>query len=297
MYKMYDCEQGGPDPLTAIHDNIVVYSAIKNLKTKLAFNNFAVKYVLSGVERYTVNGKDYDLKSGEYLLCNASSEGGIFVESAHDVKGICIDISTDLIAEVVASHRRPDTFEPDIELDKYFTTRSFMEYQNHHDHTILGNTLRDFGRIIANNPDHNYNFDKEFFYSLSENILADCLPTYRQLQSIGSIKSDTKKELLKRLSIGKTFIDLHFTNHIDIENVAVEARISQYHFFRLFKKVYGISPYQYIKQKRLTLARSYIARNNKSISEIASLVGYADVFSLSKAYKQFFGQAPTVSET
>jgi AraC family transcriptional regulator len=293
MYKMYKHVDQGSNP-DDICKNIVVYSALKNIEAKLPFNNFAIKYVLNGIETYTVNGQKYNLNAGEFLLCNAYSVGSIFVDSKHDVEGICIDVSTEILAEVLASHSRPDSCNPDIDLDKYFMTSAFMECHGHHANGHLGASLNKLGEIIHKNPNTDYVFETEFYYNICENIISDCKPIYKQLQAIGSVKSDTKKDLLRRLSTGKKFIDHQFTASIDISQVAVEAQISQYHFYRLFKNVYGISPYQYIKQRRLNLAKAYIEQGSQSISEIAYMVGYSDIFSLSKAYKQHFGKAPTV---
>ena len=292
MYKVYDPKGPGTNPGN-VFKNIVVYSAITKIETKVPFNNFGIKYVLNGLESYHVNGRTFNLNAGDYLLCNAKAEGNIFVDSKEAVEGICIDISQDLLSEVVASHRRPDTWTPDLNLDSYFMTGSFMEFQQHDSKTQLGKMLHNLGNIIQENPHADYLFYNEFYYKLAEHVVADCMPIYKQLQSIGSIKIGTKKELYKRLSIGKEFMDQYFACHIGIDQVAKEAQISQYHFFRLFKNVYGISPYQYIKQKRMILAKEYVDRKEMTISEIAQEIGYSDIFSMSKAYKQYYGFAPS----
>ena len=99
--------------------------------------------------------------------------------------------------------------------------------------------------------------------------------------------------MLQKLAKGKSFIEQYFTVDIDIKKVARESGISEYHFYRLFKNVYGISPYQYLKQKRLEMAKIMLKKDNIPISQLAMEVGYSDIFTFSKAYKQHFGFPPS----
>ncbi|MBL0099646.1 MAG: helix-turn-helix transcriptional regulator [Saprospiraceae bacterium] len=78
--------------------------------------------------------------------------------------------------------------------------------------------------------------------------------------------------------------------------VAVESIFQQIIFFRLFKDVYGVSPYQYIKQKRMLKANDIMKKNRLPLAQLAMEVGYSDIFSFNKAYKQYFGCSPTQSK-
>jgi len=81
--------------------------------------------------------------------------------------------------------------------------------------------------------------------------------------------------------------------HLSLEQISMQAHISKYHFIRVFKHVFGISPYQYQKRKRLEIARQELMQG-RSVFDTALLIGYPDIPSFSKAFKQIFGQAPTV---
>jgi AraC family transcriptional regulator len=182
---------------------------------------------------------------------------------------------------------------PETDFDNFFKSGNFLESQYHVDYTTLGKKLKSLHNIIGSNPNEDHVLSKEFYFGLAEDVIADCAPLYKQLQDIPSIKASTKKDIMRRLTKGKDFIDGHFTSDIYVEQIASEALMSQFHFYRLFKKVYGKSPYQYIKEKRLALAHQYIINGTDSITEIALKVGYADLFSFSKGYKQFYGNAPS----
>lgn len=273
--------------------NIVMYSTCKNIDTKLAFRNFSIKYVVEGYELYRLKDHDYTIKNSQYLLCNTHCEGKVMIESKTQVNGICIDISPSIISEVVSTFLAPDTNIADLSLDNFFHSQDFLEQQFDANNTQLGAQLKQLDNIIKHNPYQDYEFDNEFYYRLSEGIVSDYIPVVKQFRSLRCIKSETKKDLLRRIAKGKSFIDQYYAQEIDIAQVALESNISQYHFFRLFKTVYGVSPYQYIKQKRMLKAQELLKKQKWPMAQLAIEVGYSDIFSFSKAYKQFFGYAPS----
>lgn len=248
---------------------------------------------MHGNETYTIHQHEYNLPSGSYLLCNAHSEGSVRVDSKKPVRGICIDLLPALLSEVVASYREPDTSKSDLSLDLFFNSSDFMEQQFHAESTALGVLLYQLDGILDKNPYDNYQFTNEFYYQLAEGIVCDYIPVVKKLQSVRGIKAVTRRELLKKLETGKKFIEMHFCENIHVEQIAQESGISQYHFFRLFKSVYGVSPYQYIKIKKLEMAREMILKNDCPVSLVALDAGYSDLFSFSKAYKKHFGVAPS----
>jgi len=273
------------------NENIVMYSSIKNIDKHLVFNNFSIKYVISGEETYKINGVDYLLKKNDYFLCNQFCEGKVIINSPTNVKGICIDISPTIVAEVLASYQAPDTNVPDLDLGNYFNSSNFMEQQFRSSNQNFGRNLIQLENTLTKNPHDDYCFNNDFFYLLIEAIIADYIPLVKQFQNLRSIKASTKKDLLRKLSLGKSFIDENFYSDIQIVDIAASAHISQYHFFRLFRNAYNISPLQYLIKKRMEKAQELLPK--MPINQIALELGYQDIFSFSKAYKKFYGIAPS----
>lgn len=274
-------------------DNIVVFSSLKEFYHPIKSQGFAVKYVLDGSEKYIINGKKYDVKAGRYLLTNYQLEGRVEIESSKNVNGICLNIQPRILAEVVASLKRPDTAFSDLSLGEFFCTTDFVE--NHYEalNTRLGQTLSQIAHAAKHENLQIDTFNEEFFYQISEQIITDQIPVFKQLHSIPSIKSSTKKELYKRILLGKEFIDACFRLPLSIEIVAKEACMSEYHFLRLFKLVFGLTPHQYILQKRLEYSNNMLKIDRNSVSEAAIAAGFSDIYSFSKAFKKHFGTAPS----
>lgn len=57
-----------------------------------------------------------------------------------------------------------------------------------------------------------------------------------------------KMYLYKRIVQAKLYIDNHYANNIDLNDISDEAYFSKFHFIRLFKSIYGKTPHQYLTQ-------------------------------------------------
>ena len=292
MYNVFNSESLNSKPLP-IGSSLVNYSIFKELDSPLTFRSFSIKYVSSGIESYKINGTKYDVKEKEYVLANQYSEGKVEIESKNTVKGICIDVSPEILSEVAASFIRPDTNFCDLSIDKFFNSKDFLDNKYNAKQTHVGKYLLTLDQIITSNPFEDHSFQNEFYYNLAEGIVKDQLPILNQLNSIRSIKLDTKKDLLRRVHHGKIFIENNFQLAINIHDVIHEVHMSEYHFHRVFKMVNKISPYQYLLNLRLNYAKSMIEKKSYSISEVAMMSGFSDIYNFSKTFKKVFGVAPS----
>src|SRR6218665_103234 len=273
--------------------NIFNLSSLKEFEHPIVSYGFAIKFVCEGIERYTVNNKSYAVTPGNYLLLNGEKEGRVAIDSNKNVKGMCLNVSNEMIADVVATLQAPDTAFSDLELSHFFYTEHFLENQYHAPHTFLGKKLIEIGSQVNNNLFSTENISQELFYELAERLVADQVQVFKQLQSIPTVKSDTKRDLCRRVLKGKEYIDSNYTDSLTIEQIARVAGMSEYHFFRLFKQMMGFTPYQYILSNRLNKA-SQLLKSDYSVSDVAISMGFPDIFAFSKAFKKHFGISPSL---
>lgn len=107
------------------------------------------------------------------------------------------------------------------------------------------------------------------------------------------IRQATRVELYKRLSRAMDLLRSGLYGEIDLDQLAGEACLSKYHFLRLFRTTYGLSPYQYIQQLRLEKARDLLAHSPIPVSDIALLLGFDNSQSFSRLFYQRTGLYPT----
>jgi AraC-like DNA-binding protein len=88
------------------------------------------------------------------------------------------------------------------------------------------------------------------------------------------------------------WIDAHSHRQIDLEDAAAQADISPFHFLRLFAKVLGVTPHQYLVRSRLRHAARRLADEDRSITDIAYDVGFGDLSNFVRTFHRAAGVSP-----
>lgn len=88
------------------------------------------------------------------------------------------------------------------------------------------------------------------------------------------------------------FVHAHLNENISLSTLATVAHLSPFHFSRLFKKRFGVSPYQYVIHQRIEKARQLLKNPSLTVSEIALMVGFTDHSHLIRHFKRLTGKAP-----
>ena len=97
---------------------------------------------------------------------------------------------------------------------------------------------------------------------------------------------------LRRVAGAITWIKEHYTESLQIENLAKRINMSASALHGHFRAVTGVSPIQYQKQLRLQEARRRLMTEATSAEAVAFSVGYASPSQFSREYARLFGQPP-----
>ncbi len=113
------------------------------------------------------------------------------------------------------------------------------------------------------------------------------------MQEVQRIKEAcfSNEEQLAIVLNAKRYIDGNFAEDIGLPLIARRQLTSQYHLIRVFKKYLGITPRQYLINKRIEVAKGLL-RSGKSVSESCYGVGFASVSSFSILFKAKTGVSP-----
>ena len=95
------------------------------------------------------------------------------------------------------------------------------------------------------------------------------------------------------MNISKEYIDLHFREK-DCLARAVELRgVTQRRYNDLFKLHYNTTPNNYIISKKIDYASKLLELGYLSVTDIAELAGFSDVYYFSNQFKKYRGVSPT----
>jgi AraC-like DNA-binding protein len=82
------------------------------------------------------------------------------------------------------------------------------------------------------------------------------------------------------------------TEALGIARLAAEAGLSPYHFLRMFERITGTTPHQYILRMRLREAALRLTDSPEKVLDIALDCGFGDVSNFNRAFRTEFGVNP-----
>ncbi len=88
------------------------------------------------------------------------------------------------------------------------------------------------------------------------------------------------------------WIDANAHLALDLDGVAREVGLSPFHFLRLFAKVLGVTPHQYLVRSRLRRAARMLSRDQGSITDVAYDVGFGDLSNFVRTFGRAAGVSP-----
>lgn len=95
----------------------------------------------------------------------------------------------------------------------------------------------------------------------------------------------------KPLKTALDYMHENFSSNISVSELASVVRLSEFHFIRVFRKHYGLSPYTFLTQIRLKAARRMLQSGTAS-TETAAAVGFFDQSHLVRHFKRVYGITP-----
>jgi AraC family transcriptional regulator len=88
------------------------------------------------------------------------------------------------------------------------------------------------------------------------------------------------------------WLEAHSCEDVDLDAAARHVSLSPFHFLRLFSKVVGVTPHQYLVRLRLRHAARLLAEHEPSVTEIALDVGFADLSNFVRTFRRAAGVPP-----
>ena len=149
-----------------------------------------------------------------------------------------------------------------------------------HTHSLmeLGKTLS-----LAGQPDPD--IENGFYLNLGLSLL-----TRQALSVQADFRVSTPGE--QALSRAKQFILKEFGRDLSLEDLAAAAKVSKPQLLKLFRDFIGVSPIQYLYERRLCAAAEKLAHTGLPIKEVARDCGFANEFHFSRKFKEAYGKNP-----
>jgi AraC family transcriptional regulator len=87
------------------------------------------------------------------------------------------------------------------------------------------------------------------------------------------------------------YIEASLANEVRLADLSNIVNLSPYHFSRVFRRTFGMSPYQYLLLCRVNRAKHLITTTDRSLLDIALDTGFAGASQFSRAFRRIVGQS------
>ena len=101
-----------------------------------------------------------------------------------------------------------------------------------------------------------------------------------------------RPELNKKIALLEKYIAGHFDQSIKMKDLEAVSRLSTAQIERYFKKIFHITPSQYIQKVRIEAAMAML-ETGLSVTEISVRCGYSDHSAFTRQFKALVGLAPS----
>ena len=163
----------------------------------------------------------------------------------------------------------------------------FLNNYNVDDETIKG--IMELFLIEAKANGRNGNAYLNNLLSLLATHYVQNYSNYVDLQSERAALSRFDKNQLAKVD---SYIFDNMANNISVDELADLLNYSKFYFLREFKKLVGITPYQYLMDKRLEQAKVLLSKAKIDIAAISLELGFNDQPHFTRAFKKQFGVTP-----
>lgn len=90
----------------------------------------------------------------------------------------------------------------------------------------------------------------------------------------------------------RRYINSHIGETIRLDDLAHQVRMSKYHFLRRYCKAAGRTPMEDVQAMRVDKARDYLVNTGLPLKAIATRVGIANEYHLSRLFRRFLNVTP-----
>jgi len=106
----------------------------------------------------------------------------------------------------------------------------------------------------------------------------------------GRIVDDTT---FRRLIRARDFLAAGYTGCLRLEDAARQACLSPFHFQRLFSRVFGESPHDFVARLRMENALRLLEDGEMPVTDVCMEIGYVSLGSFSARFAARMGQSPS----
>lgn len=245
---------------------------------------FEISYIKSGRGIYRIGDKELDIKDGDIYLFSTNEVHCI--TEIHDNRPMVL-LNTHFEPRFIWSPQG-NVFDESflrIFFDRSETFSNRLDRNNPTTKEIASLLLR-MQKEAEEKPEAYELMIKTYLF----NILVLLIRNYDYVarQNTPSLQS----EKLVRVEAALNYIDENITSPLTLDDIAQQAGMSRTYFCSVFKKLNGLTPWEYIGLKRMEMAKHLLRNTEASVLEVAFDCGFNNISHFNRLFKRTTGLKP-----
>ena len=238
-----------------------------------AHEEFAVGITLKGIQEFVCKGSRFKSAPGNIILFNPGDVHNGNPGNREVLKYIMLYLDPESLYRMMGS------------VAQWECTEFVFPEPHFHDRVLQSLIMEMYGLVTGTG--HSALAYEHCLYKIATQLT----------RKMGIFCPETWKKNKDTLFIEVTeYIRDNITEDISIEDLSAIAHTSKYHFIRLFRSQFGLTPHQFIINCRINRVREALVAGKKS-SRIAQDYGFFDVSHLNRHFKRIFGVTPKQYQT
>ena len=241
-----------------------------------------VTYIVSGTATYQCGLHSFTVKAGDFIFMNPHVLHRITQLEAYEMVSYTFVFHINLLKNTSL----------DVCALRFFTP--LLNNMDHLPHKIEGeDTLYEEIRAIFDKLYKCHETKRWGYELLVKGYLLEILGLLYQHErvEIGTTLSPSYVHMDK-IKVVLEYIKEHYSESINVNELAELTHLSTYYFMRLFKKYTGMTCVEYINDYRLSKASELLEGDHYTIMQVAMMVGFNNVSYFNRYFKKRFMMTP-----
>lgn len=270
-------------------DNVVLHASSRTHRVDEYAGPLSIKTVLRGRVSWMVGGRELVVDRSSFLVIAAGERYSMNINALKPVETCCAffapgyveQIAADITSPVDAALEAPDRVAPPlVYLSALHGDRE--RALNHRVRTLAQRCEKEIHPSGA----------EEEFLELGTLLLDYYEQIRAQAARVPAMRASTRKELFRRILIGREFMHAHSSDPVSLARVARAACVSPFHFHRGFRQAFQTTPHTYLTRLRLAQACDMI-ESGSSVLEACLAVGFSSPSAFTRLFRAHMGRLPS----
>jgi AraC-like DNA-binding protein len=270
-------------------ENSIVAGKSRRAEYSRYRQTLSIKAVSNGTEHYYLDRRRLSVTDETYLILNEDQEYSSVLEAPREALSFCIFFRPGMAGELASASRMSTSRALDAGFDPGMRRLEFAEHLRRHD-SCVSPVLRYIRHHLHSGVADAGWYEEQFEYLLGRMIRNEQALTLLP-ERVACMSKAKRRELMRRLHWSTDYMHSNLHRELTLSDLARAAHLSSYHYLRLFRQVFEMTPMAYLRKQRTQRALALLSATSLEIQEIADQVGFSRL-ALWRNVKRTVGEGP-----